>query len=175
MPPKGRELTLLVKNRKIKNYSISEVRYKGSIYQLTKYSFSRAWIEQNKGLYDDVTDVFNKCTKIEFMRFNEKNELHFGNTEGKDGYSDKNLAIFGTPHVNDRVYKLLAASVDYDMKLVNRSSLNHKIIRYGSYEFKFYTYDDEFLKDIQIYYISNELEQSVGRARLVKDYAHICF
>jgi len=36
------------------------------------------------------------------------------------------------------------------------------------YVFKFYTYSDPILRDIQFWLIESELEQAVGRARLLR-------
>jgi len=61
----------------------------------------------------------------------------------------------------------MAASMDYDINTINNDTLNHREIEYENYKFYFFTYKDELLRNLQIYYISSELEQSIGRARLL--------
>ncbi len=156
------------KNRQIKYYKINEVKYTGKITQWTNYSYSRKWIAENKKKFNNICKLYENCNKITFLKFSDTdNELHFGNTEGKDGYSEKDLFIFGTPFQNEIVYKLMAASMDYDIDIINDEKLNHREIEYADYKFYFFTYKDKLLRNLQIYYISSELEQSIGRARLL--------
>lgn len=59
--------------------------------------------------------------------------------------------------------------MDYDVALINSAKLNHREVEYDRYKFYFFTYVDEFLRNLQIYYIAGELEQSAGRARLLNN------
>ena len=75
------------------------------------------------------------------------------------------IAVVGTPHMAEQVYKFIA----YRMS-GNLSYTAHYIpIVYNGFRFWFYTYDDELLRQIQLWLIQSELEQAVGRARLLRN------
>lgn len=44
----------------------------------------------------------------------------------------------------------------------------YTIVTYNGYRFRFTTFDDEILRTIQFYIIETDLEQAVGRARLLR-------
>lgn len=160
------------KNRHIKFYKTDSVRYKGKIIQYTDKSYSRAWINQHINQYDKITEYYKHkdCYSITFKLYSSDDDpLHFGNTEGMDEYSDKDLLVFGTPYHNELVYKFMAAVMDYDIQAINSAQLNHRLVEQNEYRFYFFTYDDPVLQRIQLYLISAALEQSVGRARLINN------
>jgi hypothetical protein len=170
------------KNRHIERYNIKEARYVGKIRQWSKDSFSRNWIENNRERFEEIRDDYSSkdCYVITFKRFeNEKSDLHFGNTQGKDIYSDGDIVVLGTPFPNDRGCRLMAAAMDYNVEIINKDSLNTREVEYDRYRFYFSTFEDEVMKKIHTYYIYSELEQAVGRARLLnKDntvYVHASF
>jgi hypothetical protein len=158
------------KNRQIKKYDIPEVKYKGTIKQWSQYSFSRNWIENNLDEYQKIKDEYKdrNCYEIGFKKFEDDNsDLHFGNTQGKDVYSDGDIVVLGTPYPNDKACKLMAAAMDCNMEDINKDSLNIREVRYDRYKFYITTFENDILKNIHIYHIASELEQAVGRARLL--------
>lgn len=146
-------------------------RYKGSLYQYPYYSLSRADILKrgNKKIKEKIKNIAGDNVKIiTFKKYKDKNmSIHFGKSSGVDCYKGKNIAVVGTPHVCPEVYKMLAYMItqeDYkNQELKNRKT------QYGNYEFTIMTYDDAILSSIQKMMISSELEQSVGRARLLRE------
>ena len=42
-------------------------------------------------------------------------------------------------------------------------------IEYHKCKFWFNTYDNKFLRNVQLWYINSELEQAVGRARILRN------
>jgi len=53
--------------------------------------------------------------------------------------------------------------IDIDAKIKPNTTVD-----YNGYRFRFTTYDDEILRNIQFYMIESELEQAVGCARLLR-------
>ena len=51
----------------------------------------------------------------------------------------------------------------------NTDKLRYRETEHNGYKFWFYTYDNELLRRIQLWMIESELEQSVGRARLLRE------
>ena len=158
------------KNRHIEYYDIPEVKYKGKILQWVNQSFSRRWMAEHSEDVEMLKEKYKDCYEICFKKFEtDSTDLHFGNTQGMDSYSDKNLVILGTPFPNDIMCRLMAAAADYDMKIVNSDKLNFREVQYFNYKFYFTTFEDEFMKNLHIYHIQSELEQAIGRARLLSN------
>lgn len=78
---------------------------------------------------------------------------------------NKDIDIIGTPHQPDWIYKLFAYSLGYDTDDILRP--NTKITHNG-FRFRFTTFKNLILRNIQFYMIESELEQAVGRARLLR-------
>ena len=160
------------KNRYIKECLINEVKYKGKVIQRAYNSFSRNWIENNIEEYEKIRDEYKKkgCYDICFKRFEKADTaLHFGETQGKDIYSNGDIVILGTPFPDDMVCRLMAAAMNYDTEIISTDRINIREISYDKYKFYFSTFKDELLKDLHIYQISSELEQAVGRGRLLNN------
>ena len=158
------------KNRHVEEYNVKEVLYKGRIMQKTENSYSRKWIAENTDKFEKIRKQHNDCYEICFKKFEDDNtDLHYGNTQGKDGYSDKNLLILGTPFPSDKVCRLMAAAIDHDVEIINNDTINFREVIYDRYKFYFSTFGDELLREVHIYHIISELEQAIGRARLLNN------
>ena len=104
---------------------------------------------------------------ISFKEFHKyyEGELHFGNCAGCDTLKGKNIDVIGTPHQPEWIYKLFAYSLGYD---VDDGLKPNTVVVHNGFRFRFMTYADETLRAIQFYMIESELEQAVGRARLLR-------
>ena len=85
--------------------------------------------------------------------------------QGFDYLKGKDIAVAGTFHVREFVYKLLAFQLGFNIY----HNLHYQEVTYGGYKFWFTTYADEKLRNIQFWIIESELEQAVGRARLLRE------
>lgn len=92
-------------------------------------------------------------------------DLHFGNCAGCDTLKNTNIDVIGTPHQPEWIYKLFAYSLGFDVDIEIKPNT---VVTHNGYRFYFTTYEDEFLRNIQFYMIESELEQAVGRARLLR-------
>jgi hypothetical protein len=99
---------------------------------------------------------------------NSYTDLYFGNTQGKDCYKDKPLAVVGTLHVNPATYILYAKSLGMDLKPEDYRLGMRRVQRNGL-DFNFYTFENETLRNLQFYFIERELRQAIGRARLIRN------
>ena len=66
----------------------------------------------------------------------------------------------------DFIYKLLAYQMGYNSE---DDKLRYQEVCHNGYKFWFYTYQNELMRRIQFWVIESELEQSVGRARLLRE------
>jgi hypothetical protein len=128
---------------------------------------SRASINKDPAVFDRIREITGNTDIITFKKY-DKGPLHFGNTDGRDIYKGENIDVIGTPHQPEWMYKLFAYTMglnfDMDAKLIPNMMVEH-----NGYRFQFTTYEDQVLRNIQFWMIESELEQAVGRARLLRE------
>ncbi len=80
----------------------------------------------------------------------------------------KNINVIGTPHIPEWIYKLFAYTIgcDFDTEASIKPGL---MVSHNGWRFRFTTYEDKALRAIQFYIIESQLEQAVGRARLLRE------
>ena len=93
----------------------------------------------------------------------------FGATEGLNAYEGRDLVVIGALHRPDFVYKLLAVALGHRLGIDTTLELNYRPIKRNGFDFHAVAFDDELLREIQFALIETELEQAVGRARLVSN------
>lgn len=168
--------------RKIVFYDTPKAKYKGRLKQYTYYSMSRKnLLEVGKkyGGEQKIIDYIKKLVPewnygISFKKYDPylKSGMHFGNAAGIDSFKGKNGIIIGTPHLNESSYKLIGCYLDIDMN-GDSTKMRRQQIQYKGYEFNMMTYGDQKLREIQLYMISSELEQCIGRSRLLREDATV--
>lgn len=153
-------------------YEITKARYKGKVIQYTKYTMSRN--DLNKKETKKLVKTIKKIVEHDdynTISFKKEKTLdpsaHFGHTEGSNAYKNSDLVIIGTPHLHPNAYYLIAALLEGN-KSRDYSIYNHRISN-GFYEYVFNSFKDNLLQRIQLYFVETELEQSVGRARLLRN------
>ena len=147
-------------------HQCSTAPYQGTLNQYPAYSMSRAFIDKHPYIFDSI-QVLTKVNDIITFKKYSKGELYFGNTDGRDIYKNMNLNVIGTPHQPEWMYKLFAYTFDFDFD-INARLIPNMLVEHNGWRFPFTTYDDPVLRNIQFYMIESELEQAVGRARLLR-------
>jgi len=146
-------------------------KYLGTLNQHYDRSYSRSNIVKDSSVISKIKKATGFLHTITFKKFKHllpnRDELHIGNTEGRDHLKGENIDVIATPHQPEWIYKLCAYSLgldfDEDAMLKPGTTVDH-----NGYRFRFMTYEDEVLRAIQFYFIESELEQCVGRARLLR-------
>ena len=85
--------------------------------------------------------------------------------EGQD------ILVVGTPYHAEFIYKLAALSMGLEFDEDEKMEL--RTINYNGYQFQFTTFQDEQLRKILLWMIESELEQAVGRARLLRNVCYV--
>ena len=155
------------RNEKIYFKEIQEVKYRGEVIQHTAHSLSRLFFKKNgmQSIVEQIKKQFiGEMPIISFKLLFPKSQIHFGKTEGFDIYKGKDIAVIGTPHNAMTIYKLVGALLEYD---VSGRLSTHRVKRNG-YSFPIMTYSDANMQNLQLFYIESELEQAIGRARLLR-------
>ena len=140
----------------------------GSLYQYPGKSMSRSSVANDPGIVRRLMNRFHMDEDhvITFMR-EEIGELHFGNTEGSNRLEGEDILVIGTPYHADFIYKLVAFTMGLDFDEDEEPEL--QTVTHNGYRFRFTTYKNENLRAIQFWMIESELEQAVGRARLLRN------
>ena len=150
-------------------------------------SFSRTDIRKNfekavKQIRSEAPGIDNVITfakyKERFKREGFNPIAHFGSCSGLDAYKGQDLIVAGTPHVDERMYILLAAAIKDNV--VIEQGIQYCNVRRNGFEFSFSTYNnasvtetDNLLQEIQFYLIESELVQAIGRARILRTNATV--
>ena len=145
-----------------------KVKYAGSVILHHDRTYSRKDIINNEGLYEKLHLEYPNCFFITFKDYDpmrKEGDLYFGMTHGFDHMKGKNLVVVGTPHKPEYVYKLTAMQLNVPYN----DTLSMKEIEYNGFRFYFSTYNTPELRRIQLWNISTDLEQAVGRARIINN------
>ncbi|MDY3030129.1 MAG: hypothetical protein SOS24_00010 [Clostridia bacterium] len=152
---------------RVEFHSCKTAKYKGRLVQYFDHSYSRRYMENNENEYANIKELIGDIQKITFKKYSDDEDgIHFGNSEGCNCMKGQDIAVIGTPHMADFLYILLGYYMGYSG---NTDKLRYRETEHNGYKFWFYTYDNELLRRIQLWMIESELEQSVGRARLLRE------
>lgn len=165
---------LYFKNMDIISYGQPLVEYTGRLEQYTYHSLGRADLEDKYGKILGFVETLDGMDWeiITFKKYAEGTNyegLYYGNQAGCDKLKGKNLVIIGTSYTVDDRYKLVAHYLGVDANRREDFRPHRQRIEYNGYSFQHTTYKNELLREIQAYSISSELEQAVGRARLLRE------
>ena len=135
----------------IKFYECKEAGIRGELIQYYNKTMSRAFIDKNLDYLKEIVKNSIADYIITFKKLKRicKTEWYFGNCVGCDVMKDKNIDVVGTPHQPEWVYKLFAYSLGLDVDAVFK---NMTVVHNG-YRFRFCTFDNEQLRNIQFYMI----------------------
>lgn len=144
----------------------------GTIIQYTNKSCSRNSLHR---YYDSIVEQVRDLPTITFKSFqhlfpNSIPHMYFGNCSGYNDQAGKDIAVVGTPHRNNIIYKLYAAVIghtEFD------AAVKYQTVEYGHFRFKFNTFNDPILQKIQLSLIESDLLQAVGRARSLRTSATV--
>ena len=148
--------------------SIHNAKYKGKVVQYTAHSLSRAFFMANgmSEVVKRIQDQFiGEIPIIGFKMLFPNSKIHFGKTEGFNEYKGKNIAVVGTPHTSPVLYKLIGAMLGY----CTAGEMKRRKIKRNGYSFSIMTYSNEEMQNLQLFFIESELEQAIGRARLLNE------
>lgn len=150
-------------------YECKMAKYEGVLLQDPLRSYSRSYVEENPKSIDQVMHQLEICDwnhVITFLKYSH-GALHYGNTEGSNILEGQEILVIGTPYHADFLYKLAAFTMGLDFD--DDEEMNREFIEYEGRRFWLNTFANEDLRSIQCWMIESELEQAVGRARLLRN------
>ncbi|MCC8046798.1 MAG: hypothetical protein LIP12_15170 [Clostridiales bacterium] len=162
-------------DRMVYTYPEQNAAYIGRLIQYTYHSLSRIDLEEKNDIFDILKKRFDSrgipfitFKKYEHLTDGRSQGLHYGNTAGIDEFAGKDIVVIGTPFGRELDYKLIACYLGTDVNTKEDSRPRRRRIDYNGFSFVFTTYSDQLLRTVQLHDIQSELEQTVGRARLLR-------
>lgn len=147
-------------------WDIHKAKYKGEVIQYVSHSMSRTCIKKYgiDTIEESVKKITGEVNTISFKMFDNNGQIHFGKTEGFDEYKGKDLMVLGTPHILSGFYKLIGAAMGYQ----DGDVLCKRRVERNGYSFVIMTYANLDMQNLQLFFIESELEQAIGRARVLR-------
>lgn len=149
-------------------YECKKAENRGTLNQYPQKSMSRSSISNNGGIIQRLMERF-KMDSSHTITFKKEHigDLHFGNTEGSNTLEGQDILVVGTPYHAEFIYKLAAWSMGLEFD--EGEKMTPQEVVHNGYRFRFNTFKDEGLRAIHFWMIESELEQAVGRARLLRN------
>lgn len=153
---------------RVKFYNCKKAEYIGTLNQYAQSTMSRTDIIKNPRIIDKIKNFTGFATTITFKKYS-KGTCYYGKTTGIDTLKGKNIDVIGTSHQPIWIYKLFAHTMGINFD--ENAKLAYQIVKHNECKFWFMTFDNnnELLRNIQFGMIESELEQSIGRARLLRE------
>ncbi len=145
-------------------YDLGYLQYKGKLLLHSDYTYSRDCFRQNPDLMQEIRKRHSDCDVIPFKEYAKYNEIYLGVAQGLNYLQGRNLVVAGTFHRPDYVYKLWYMEI---LKNIPNDIMARRRVKRNGFSFPIMTFSSSFLQSVQLYMIESELEQAVGRARLV--------
>lgn len=149
----------------VRFYECTQAAYTGKLIQYYGKSMSRSCIDEDKRILDKIQEWSGFDHLITFKKY-KYGDMYFGNAIGCDNLKGENINVVGTPYQVDFLYKLLPFSFGLDID--ESAEMKPCTVKHNGYRFRFTTYEDDILQKFHIWMIESELEQAVGRARLLR-------
>lgn len=159
---------------------ITNIKPMGIVEQWTKRSFSSTgMVDYNMKVYRDLFSKIegtktithlkhsSKFSKYMYVDGNMKHNFYFGNCSGGDMLNGYDVSVVGTPNKPEYVYLFLAELIGLPNSV--NQNLYDRVIDWNDFRFRFFTYEDPTLRDIQLSLIEAELLQAAGRSRFLRN------
>ena len=157
---------------RVEFYECKKAKNMGTLHQYHGKSMSRSSIKSDNGIVRRLMRRFDmdEAHVITFM-CEKIGRLHFGNAEGSNTLEGEDILVVGTPYHADFIYKLAAFTMEMDFD--EDEEVEPQVVTHNGYRFRFTTFKDVDLQAIQFWMIESELEQAVGRARLLRNSCNV--
>ncbi len=147
------------------------IKQKGKLIQYTKKSFSQSSLSRSDKLPDNPDNIpIITFMKHKEMFENSSENIHIYNSLGYNDLAGKDCMVIGTPHMNPYALALLAieAGLSVDLKDKGLLDKSQQGVEYNGLKFKLFTFVNETLRNLSNQLTESELQQTVGRARLLR-------
>jgi hypothetical protein len=158
----------------IEYFILPETKIVGNLEQYNKHTYSKSsLVNPELGrvefVKNNIDDSFNVITYMDCKHyFSDTNscDFYFGFVEGHNDLKGQNLAVVGAMQPNPNFIKIKSALLGVSLHIINSDCTKVRKIEYNGFRFSYNTYENPKMKDVQLFYIYSQLNQSVGRARI---------
>jgi hypothetical protein len=153
---------------------ITNINQVGIVQQYTGRSFSATSMDKYPAsVYQDVIDEIGSMPVITHLKKqkifkNNWSRFYFGNCSGGDDLKGIDIAVIGTPNRPSFVYYFYAKAIGLDLK-PSDYEMKYQIVDWNGFRFRFMTFHNEDLRDIQLSLVESELIQAAGRNRTLRE------
>jgi len=157
-----------VKDTEVRFTECKTAKYEGHLNQYYEKSMSRSCINNNPKILNKII-AWSKIENIITFKRYKVGKYYFGTAIGCDDLNGQDLNVIGTPYGIDFIYKLFAFT--FGCEIDENAEMEPCLVKYNGYQFHFTTYGEkhDILRKIQFWMIESNLEQAVGRARLLRN------
>lgn len=154
--------------RNIEYIELPKCEYYGNVYQFFKLSYSKNCLEEHEGILDRIKSMHKNIPIITYKKYcSGENEYNFGAINGLNSLQGQDLVVVGTYRRNIVYYLTLAYDIYGKKYDTSDFEVDYMDIERNDFTFKFCTFKDETLRNIELWSVYSEQEQAIGRARLV--------
>jgi hypothetical protein len=151
---------------KVNFYECKKAKYKGNLYQYPDKSMSRDSINNTPGIIQRLAKHFGiEDENVITHKGYGKGPFHIGNIEGINIMEGKDILVAATPYHAEFLYKLVAHTMG--LAFDENAEMKERLCTHNGHQFWIKTYEDDVLRNIHFWMMESELEQAVGRARLL--------
>lgn len=151
----------------VKFYECKQAHYVGTLNQYYDKTMSRQCIDEDTSILKKISDWSGFDHMITFKKY-AVDDMYFGNAIGCDYLKGQDIDVVGTPYQVDFLYKLFPFSLGLDID--GDATMKSCEVSHNGYTFYFTTFgaEHDILRRFHLWMIESELEQAVGRARLLR-------
>lgn len=159
---------------------ITNIKPMGVIEQWTKRSYSsNGMANYNTTVYKNLFNEIEGTKVITHLKFSNRFKNHtslddgrphgyyFGNCSGGDTLNGYDVSVVGTPNKPMFVYLFIAEIIGLPNSI--NTNLYDRVVDWNDFRFRFFTFEDQTLCDIQLSIIESEILQAAGRSRFLRN------
>lgn len=152
-------------------HDVGRVQPRGKIIQYLDKSFSKKQMNDEVNIL--TAQMVAKCRPIITHKryknqFPENTVFTFGSITGLDELKGRDIVVAGTYRFNEISYFLDASVLGIPCN-PSQENQEYRIVQYNGKKFHFYAFQNPELQNLQLSVVESELEQAVGRARIVRE------
>jgi hypothetical protein len=160
---------------RVRFHNLSNVVPTALIEQHTKHSMSRSSLPNH---IDWAKEIVGNLPVITFVKdknlfSNPVEQFHFGKCTGSDELKGQDIAVVGTSHPSTNTVVLYGAALGILEPGATIPKPQRKTVNHNGFSFPFTTYDNLELRELQFYFIENDLRQAIGRARPYSEFCKV--
>jgi hypothetical protein len=151
-------------------HDYSNVKHKGEIIQIYERSYSKSRQKEYDNEIKMIPKNLSTILDANFITYKDfkpnENGIYLGNVEGHNDFENRNLVIAGHYLMPQNSIKLIAKCLGIEFN--DKDEREYIEIEYNGIRTYFYTFRNEGLQKIDLYFCNKELVQAIGRNRTLR-------